>query len=456
MLNISKYKLNKEEDLNKFESMNFVNYKDRYITFNKIMTALGIVFLVFMFLPWTQNVRGNGNVTTIDPSQRPQAIQSAIPGRVEKWYVNEGDVVKKGDTIVFISEIKSEYFDPQLLERTQSQITSKGFSRSSYTEKANQLSKQILALKNEQGLMLEQTRNKLMQARLQVKSDSIDLEAAKTQISIAERQFERIEQLEAEGLKSRTDLENKKLKLQESQAKLISQQNKLLASENKVLNAQIEILTIETSYANKISKAESERLSAMSLQYDTEAQVSKLENDLSNYTLRTNLRYITAPQDGFINRAIQKGIGETFKEGAEIVSIMPTDIDLAVETYVRPIDLPLMHPGEEVRIIFDGWPAIFFSGWPNLSYGTYGGKIVAVERNIDPVKGKYRVLIKPDESEAKWPDVIRAGSGAKTLALLEDVQIWYELWRQINGFPPDYYLPTNQNTNTNKNQNTKK
>ena len=137
MLNISKYKLNKEEDLNKFESMKFVNFKDRYITFNKIMTALGIVFLVFMFLPWTQNVRGNGNVTTVDPSQRPQAIQSAIPGRVEKWYVNEGDVVNKGDTIVFISEIKSEYFDPLLLERTQSQITSKAFSKTSYTKRPN-------------------------------------------------------------------------------------------------------------------------------------------------------------------------------------------------------------------------------------------------------------------------------------------------------------------------------
>ena len=456
MLNISKYNLNKKEDLSKFESMQFVEYKKRYITFNKIMTALGIVFLIFMFLPWTQNVRGDGNVTTLDPSQRPQAIQSAIPGRVEKWYVDEGDVVKKGDTIVFISEIKSEYFDPQLLERTQSQITSKAFSRSSYTEKAEQLSKQILALKSEKELMLEQARNKLMQARLQVKSDSIDLEAAKTQISIAERQFDRIEQLETEGLKSKTDLENKKLKLQESQAKLISQQNKLLSSQNNVVNAQIEISTIKTSYVNKISKAESERLSALSLQFDTEAQVSKLENDLSNYTLRTNLRYITAPQDGFINRAIQKGIGETFKEGAEIVSIMPTDIDLAVETYVRPIDLPLMHPGEEVRIIFDGWPAIFFSGWPNLSYGTYGGKIVAVERNIDPVKGKYRVLIKPNDSQTSWPDVIRAGSGAKTLALLKDVPIWYEMWRQINGFPPDYYLPTNANNNINKNQNTKK
>lgn len=455
MLNISKENLTNSEEFDRFQSTQDVKNKTRYLTFNKVMFALGIVLLVFMFLPWTQNVRGNGNVTTLDPSQRPQSIQSAIPGRIENWYVDEGDVVKKGDTIVFISEIKSEYFDPLLLDRTQNQITSQNFSRNSYSEKAKALARQLVALENERSLKLEQVQNKLQQARLQVISDSIDLEAVKTQLSIANRQFKRVDTLYAEGLKSRVEYENKELKLQESQAKLISQQNKLLASRNKLINAKIDLSTLETEYENKISKAQSDRQSALSAFYNTEAKVTKLENELSNYTLRQSIRYITAPQDGFINRAIQKGIGETFKEGAEIVSIMPTEIDLAVETFIRPIDLPLMHPGEEVRIIFDGWPAIFFSGWPNMSFGTYGGKVVAVERNIS-ANGKYRVLIKPDSKEQDWPDVIRAGSGAKTFALLKDVPIWYEIWRQINGFPPDYYLPSNSNDNAKKDQNTKK
>ncbi len=455
MLNISKYNLTNSEEFDRFQSTQDVKNKTRYLTFNKVMFALGIVLLVFMFLPWTQNVRGNGNVTTLDPSQRPQSIQSAIPGRIENWYVDEGDVVKKGDTIVFISEIKSEYFDPLLLDRTQNQITSQNFSRNSYSEKAKALARQLVTLENERSLKLEQVQNKLQQARLQVISDSIDLEAVKTQLSIANRQFKRVDTLYAEGLKSRVEYENKELKLQESQAKLISQQNKLLASRNKLINAKIDLSTLETEYENKISKAQSDRQSALSAFYNTEAKVTKLENELSNYTLRQGIRYITAPQDGFINRAIQKGIGETFKEGAEIVSIMPTEIDLAVETFIRPIDLPLMHPGEEVRIIFDGWPAIFFSGWPNMSFGTYGGKVVAVERNIS-ANGKYRVLIKPDAREQDWPDVIRAGSGAKTFALLKDVPIWYEIWRQINGFPPDYYLPSNSNDNAKKDQNTKK
>ena len=119
---------------------------------------------------------------------------------------------------------------------------------------------------------------------------------------------------------------------------------------------------------------------------------------------------------------------------------MPQNYDLAVETFVRPIDLPLLHINEKVRVQFDGWPVIIFSGWPNVSYGTYGAKVVAIERFISN-NGKYRVLLAPDEKDHAWPTAIRVGSGAKTIALLENVPIWFELWRQLNSFPPNYYQP---------------
>ena len=214
----------------------------------------------------------------------------------------------------------------------------------------------------------------------------------------------------------------------------------MLASKNNVLNAKVEISRIRAEYADKISKAESDQFTAQSNQFDAEVQVSKLENSNSNYQVRNSLLYILAPQNGYINKAIKGGIGETFKEGEELVGIMPAQVDLAVETFVRPIDLPLIHLGEKVRVQFDGWPAIVFSGWPNVSYGTYGAKVVAVERFISP-NGKYRILLAPDETDHVWPDELRAGSGARTIALLEDVPIWFELWRQLNSFPPNYYQP---------------
>lgn len=442
MLNISHNQLNKKVPLSNYKSGKDIFNKNYYKQFNKFLLIAAILGIIVLFLPWTQNITGTGLVTTLKPNQRPQHIQSQIPGRIEEWFVQEGDFVNEGDTILRISEIKSEYFDDKLVERTNQQIQAKSSSVSAYQEKVDAINRQISAIKNEQQLKLSQAKNKLMQARLKVKSDSIDFEASKTNIKIAETQFNRIQTLQNEGLKATKDVEEKRLKLQETQAKYISQENKFLASKNELINTQIELSRISAEYVDKISKAQSDMFTAQSSQFDTEAQVSKLENDYTNYKVRNNLLYVTAPQSGYINKALRGGIGVTFKEGEELVGIMPANYDLAVETFINPIDLPLLHLNEKVRVQFDGWPAIVFSGWPNVSYGTYAAKVIAIERFISD-NGKYRILLAPDETDQKWPEAIRVGSGAKTIALLEDVPIWFELWRNVNSFPPNYYQPKN-------------
>lgn len=440
MLNISHNKLNKKVSLEGYSAFAKA-YTSKYNPyFNRFLGVFAIIGLLILFLPWTQNVNGNGYVTTLTPDQRPQTVQSPIPGRIEQWYVKEGDFVKKGDTILFISEIKTEYQDPQLVMRTNEQRDAKSRSVVSYQEKIKALENQVDALTSERTLKVSQAKNKLKQSRLKVKSDSIDLLASKTNQRIAQKQYNRTVTLQGEGLKAVTDVEVKRLKLQETEAKLISQENKLLASKNDVINAQLEMSRIQASYADKIAKSRSDRFTAESNQFEAEAQVSKLENQAASYEIRNALYYITAPQNGYINKAIKEGVGETFKEGEQLVGIMPSNYDLAVETYVAPIDLPLIHLGETVRVQFDGWPAIFFSGWPNASFGTYAGKVVAIETFISD-NGKFRILIAPDTAQEAWPENIRVGSGAYTMALLEDVPIWYELWRQLNGFPPNYYKP---------------
>ena len=443
MLNISHNKLNEKIDISRFKSVKKILDKRHFIYFNRFLQVFTIILIIILFLPWTQTIQSVGYVTTLTPEQRPQTIQSPIPGRIEKWYVREGDFVEKGDTILFISEIKNEYFDPQLVERTQKQVLAKSNSVASYSQKVIALNNQIQALQNERGLKLKQAENKLIQADLKIKSDSIDYEAAKTNLAIAQRQYERTLGLQQEGLKAVTDVEGKRLKLQETQAKLISQENKLLAARNELINAQIEINRIDAQYTDKISKAQSDRSTALSNQYDSEAAVSKLENNRTNYEIRNDMYYIKAPQAGYINKAVVGGVGESFKEGQKLIELMPYNYDLAVETYVKPIDLPLIHIGEKVRIQFDGWPSIVFSGWPYSSFGTFGGKVVAIE-NFISTNGKYRVLLAPDPEEEPWPEALRIGSGADTLALLEDVPIWYEIWRKLNGFPPNYYVPTSQ------------
>jgi multidrug resistance efflux pump len=439
MLNISK-KNPIAENIEHYSTIKNLTNRPHYKILNKIILYVSIVGVIILFLPWTQNISGSGAVTTLKPGQRPQTIHSAIAGRIEKWYVQEGDYVKKGDTILFISEIKEDYFDPNLVQNTKNQVDAKSLALESYGGKVTTLSDQINAIENEKKLKFEQAINKIRQSLLKVKSDSMDLEAVKTQIKIATTQFNRAVTLNKEGLKPLTDVEEKRLKLQEVEAKIITQENKLLASKNEWINSKVEVNRIEAEYSEKRAKARSDQYTALSNQYDTEAQVNKLQNQYVNYQIRNGMYYIKAPQDGYINRAIQSGLGEIIKEGTEIVSIMPSKYDIAVETYVSTSDLPLIHTGEKVRIWFDGWPTVVFSGWPNMSYGTFGGKIVAIEKYISP-NGKFRVLISPDTAEETWPKQISIGSGAQTLALLDNVPIWFELWRTLNGFPPNYYQP---------------
>ena len=438
MLNISPNRIEGKFDKALYRSFSLVqDYKAARI-FARLMGISFAILLVVLLLPWTQNIRSTGTVTTLLPDHRPQTIHSVIAGRIENWHVREGDFVEKGDTILFISEIKDDYFDPELLNRTKQQITAKELSVGAYKEKVKALDNQILALRKTLALKIDQSTNYIRQAVLKVQSDSIDFEAAQANLDIAEKQLTRMEQLYRDGLKSLTDFEARKLKYQEALAKKISAENKLISSKNSLINAKIELNSVEAQYRDKLSKAESEKYATVSSRFDAEASLTKMENQYTNYEVRKGYYYITSPQDGYITQAIRTGIGETIKEGEQLLSIMPAKYDLAVAMYVQPLDLPLLSRGQKVRFMFDGWPSVVFSGWPGVSFGTFGGKVVAIDNFISP-NGKYRILVAPDPDDHPWPQALRVGAGANGIALLKDVPIWYEIWRKLNGFPPDYY-----------------
>ena len=311
------------------------------------------------------------------------------------------------------------------------------------------LENQIDALRLTRKLKMEQTKNKLRQAELKVSSDSIDFYAAEANFKTAQDQYERSNELYQQGLKSLTELENKNLQVQKTKSEMIAAENKWLTSKNESINAKVEFYSIQSQYEYEISKTESDKNTTLSNKFDASAQLTKLENQYQNYMIRNNLYYITAPQSGYITKVLQAGLGELVKEGTPILTIMPSKYDLAVEMFVDPIDLPLIQKGQHVRIQFDGWPSIVFSGWPNSSYGTFGGEVYAIDNFISD-NGKYRVLVTPDPKDHPWPDALRVGAGTSNMLLLKDVPIWYEMWRKINGFPPDYYKNKDELNKTEK------
>ncbi len=419
-----------------YQSYNLIKEPTLAKSLARLCIGILLMIILFTFLPWTQNIRSNGQVTTLNAEDRPQTIHSIIAGRIEKWHVQEGQFVTKGDTIVSLSEVKDQYFDPALLARLDEQKEAKENGLVATIEKGEALQDQIAALKSGLVFSLEKARNEVEQSRLKIQSDSIDLVAVTTDYDIAKLQLARQEKLYQQGLKSLSEFEMRKLKMQDVSAKLLSTNNKYFTSKNEYLNAKIELNSLKAEFNDKIAKAESEFRSTQAYISDLKGEISKLNNAFANQAIRRSFYAIPAPQDGYVVKALVSGIGETVKEGEAVASVMPSDPQLAVALYVRPADLPLLETGRKVRLQFDGWPALAFAGWPNVSFGTFGGEVAVID-NVDS-QGKYRILVVPDNDEAAWPEAIRVGSGVYGWAMLNDVPIWYELWRQINGFPADF------------------
>ena len=409
-----------------------------------LFTFLAFVFI--MFLPWTQNIKTQGNVSTLYQEQRPQKLNSPIPGRIVKWYVKNGDVVKKGDTILQISEIKDDYLDPLLVERTQEQVQAKKGVREYYNAKISTTENQIAAITASKDLKLNQIKIKIAQLQNKLKAEQAELTAVNNELKIAQDQLNRQNKMYEEGLVSLTQLQQRNVSYQNALAKKTSAENKLAQTQQEIAAQNIEQNAVIQEYTEKLSKTEGDRFQSMGQVAGSTGDIAKLENQVATYKVRKGLYYILATQDGQITQLTKAGIGEIVKDAETIGIIVPKKIDYIAEIYVKPVDLPLIRENQKVMLTFDGFPAIVFSGWPNSSYGTFSGKIIAIENSISE-NGMFKAIVAEDKTQKRWPPNMKIGTGASGIAILNDVPIWYEIWRNINGFPPDYYQ-----INTQKNE----
>ncbi len=422
-------------ELKSYQKIYRINKKSNV---KKWFMFISIAMVLIFFLPWTQNIKVKGNVSTLYQDQRPQQLHSPIPGRIVKWYVKNGDYVKKGDTLLQLIEVKEDYMDPLLVQRTEQQVEAKKGVREFYEAKAGAAKSQLQALNAGRELKISQLKNKIGQLQNKLAAEEAELTAANNELKLVEDQFGRQKKMYEDGLVSLTQFQQRNITYQNAIAKRTSAFNKVAQTKQELLNANIEQNAIVQEYSEKASKVEGERFQSIGQVYGSDGEIAKLENQVANYRMRQGLYYVLASQDGQVVQLNRAGIGEVIKDGETIGTIVPTTLDYAVEIYIKPVDLPLVKEGQRVMCVFDGFPAIVFSGWPNSSYGTFAGKVIAVENNINS-NGMFKALVVEDKTQKRWPPIIKMGTGVQGIAILNDVPIWYELWRNINGFPPDYY-----------------
>jgi multidrug resistance efflux pump len=175
-----------------------------------------------------------------------------------------------------------------------------------------------------------------------------------------------------------------------------------------------------------------------------QANLNRADVNLS----RQSVQIVRAPRDGFI-QSLNAGDAATYINAGDVLAtFVPDGAERVVEIFIDGRDVALVKRGDKARIMFEGWPAVQFSGWPSVAVGTFGGIVVAVDASAQP-NGRFRVLIAEDKTDAHpWPEerFVRFGAKAQAWVLLETVPVGYEIWRQLNNFPPE--LPSSETTTT--------
>jgi len=397
-----------------------------------VARALVAVFLLFSFAallaPWTQNIRGRGRVFAYAPEQRQQPIEATISGRVEKWLVQEGTQVKKGDPIVKLIDN-----DESMLDRLGAERAAIEVRRIAQAQRVESLSSRIESVRRSQRAEIAATEANIQIAQRGVEAAEQDVGAATAELETNELNLRRQRGLFDDGLASQRELELAELAARQSRAKVASANARLSASRNKLAQSRAALRQVIASTEAEIENAEASWRSSETEVASTNAALARLDMGISRQQAQT----IKAPTDGTILRVVGRLGGEQVSQGEVLAVLVPQTEDRAVELYVDGNDAALIKAGSPVRLQFEGWPAVQFSGWPSVAVGTFGGRVAFVDASDDG-RGDFRIVVVPDLDDSPWPaaSYLRQGVLAKGWVLLDRVSLGFEIWRQFNGFPP--------------------
>ncbi len=398
----------------------------------KLSFALAILLvtlpIVLIAVPWQQNVPGAGRVTALDPLDRIQVIPAPVSGRLSKLNVREGTYVTEGQELAVMEDL-----DPEFSVRLDQQL---GFARdkleSAHTN-LETLDARLISLQSSLEASLRGARAEFNQAIEKVKGEEQKLEAEVKKLSFLEEDFGRQTRLLALGQASEQKQQKAEADYGEQKAKVEAARSAVEQARSQRDAKQASVDKVAASEQAKIDEVKGKEQEARQKLQDARKAVTEAESAQA----RQATRVILSPRNGTVLRAAGANSADLISRGEPLIEIVPDTSNLAVEVWLRGIDAPLVELGRKARLQFEGWPAVQFAGWPSVAVGTFGGVVTQVDAQAAS-DGRVRVLIVPDPDDKAWPEgrYLRQGVRASGWVQLETVSTGYELWRQLNAFPP--------------------
>ncbi len=414
-------------------SMSLVDTRASIRTLAVLLLLLFIVLPIALLLtPWQQSVTGTGRVSAVNPVERQQTIDTPVEGRVVRWHVMEGTRVKEGDPVVDVSDI-----DPEILMRLTQEREAVLRRLDAARSRELSLGERITGIEGSRRNALDANRSRIQVGVDRIRSAEQALTAAEATLLADRLNLERQKKMLDKGLTSVRNLELAQMAYDRAVAELDRAKAAINVERNSksVLDADQE--KIDNDFKASIEDARASRASALTEIANANAELQRMDVRLA----RQHNQLVRAPRNGTIFRLLAQPASEVLKSGDPLAILIPDTNRQVVELWVDGNDAPLITPGRQVRLQFEGWPAIQFVGWPAVAVGTFGGRVLLVD-STDNGQGKFRVLVEPDPKDEPWPENrwLRQGVRANGWVLLNQVKLGFELWRQFNGFPPTVAL----------------
>lgn len=310
-----------------------------------ILLAL-LVFVVSFSYTRKQTITGQ-----LVPNLGLIKIYSPQYGTIVSSRVNEGDFVRKGDTLYVLSSDRESFWNNQGIQEVISNEIS---------NRLNLINEEMIKLDEQYKIDKNALESNIMQGKQQVTVLEGQLENYKKIISLVENRQKQYEALYQKNYISLEQVERVKEEYLSSVLNYNNIMREKLNTEKELSSRQSELNGLDIKYNQQKS------------QY--ERNISSINQELVESESRREI-VIQAPQSGMITAVIGL-VGQYFDGKRPLVSLIPEGSTLQAQLYA---------PSEAIGFIHEGAKVLMrYQAYPYQKFGQYEGVVESISKTAFP------------------------------------------------------------------------
>ncbi len=366
-----------------------------------IMGAIALLAGSVLGVQWWQFQRTHVSTDNAQIKGHLSPISAKVPATVKQVFVNDGDYVKAGQTLIVLEDqdlnLKVQQAEANLAAAEAALRAAR--DTVSVTSQTNptqvQQAQSNLAART---AAINAAQAKVNQALAQVEGDRAGVVQAQTVLNQTQADFRRYQLLYNEGAIPGQQLDTARAAYENAQARLVAATKIVAQSQANVKTAQAQLQSalaeVEAARGQVVEKQVSgQNVTVQKDQWQrAQAQVKQAQAELKLARQQITYTVIQAPVSGYVGQ-ITAQTGQKVQTGQPLLSVVPLQTDeVYVDANFKETALGKLQIGEKAEVEVDAYPGETF-------HATIAG--------ISPATGSSFALIPPDNATGNFNKVVQ-------------------------------------------------